>query len=186
MRLFERALRRARLPLAMSQGFNPRPRLSLPMPLSVGISGLNEVADVRLRRWIRPEQIRARLQAELPEGIEIASVQTTPLNASRQPSEASYRVPLLPGHTLTQDKIRQVLACKELVVRRARKEGFKEVEIRQFIKALRLADQAVLMLLSCTQSGTARSEEVLAALDCREGVDYLKGEIVRTNVNLSS
>ena len=58
MRLFERALRRAQLPVATSEGFHPRPRISLPMPLSVGFTGHSEVADVGLREWMRPEELR--------------------------------------------------------------------------------------------------------------------------------
>ena len=48
MRTFERALRRTGLPLRMSEGFNPRPRLSFPAALPVGIEGLNEIMEFDL------------------------------------------------------------------------------------------------------------------------------------------
>ena len=185
MRLFERALKRAALPVAMSEGFNPRPRLSLPMPLSVGMAGLNEVADVRLEGWIRPEEVRSRLQAELPEGIGINFVETIPSNANRQPREIAYRIPLLPGHGLTGAKIDELLQREEYVVQRRGKERSKKVEIRRFIKAVRLSEDAVLLLLAYGAEGTARPDEVMEALGCREGADFLKGETIRTNVNLS-
>ncbi|MHC4480588.1 MAG: TIGR03936 family radical SAM-associated protein [Planctomycetota bacterium] len=186
MRLFERALRRADLPVALSQGHNPRPRFSFPMALSVGLCGRNEVADVGLSRWMRPGEFRTCLEAELPEGIGIVSVEITRTNPDRQPTELAYLVPLLPGHSLICGAVRDFLARQEATVERERKSGVKQVEVRQFVKALRHEGDSLRMLLRYTDRGTARPQEVMAALGCREGVDYLQGQIERTHVNLSS
>jgi len=185
MRLFERALRRAELPVAMSEGFNPRLRISLPVPLAVGIAGLNEVADVGLREWMRPEDFRRRLEGELPDGIEILSVQVTATHPHRSPGEVAYRVPLLPGHVLTEEGIRQVLAREELTVERRRPGRVRDVNVRRFIKALRLEEDNLWMLLKWTDRGTARPQEVLEALGCRPGRDYRSGDIERVHVSLS-
>ena len=186
MRVFERALRRADLPVAMSEGHNPRPRISIPAPLSVSFQGRNEVADVGLHQWIKPQEFSARLQAELPDGISIRSVQITAPHPDRQPTALSYRVPLLPGHCVTSEKIEQLLARREVIIQRERKDSVKGLDVRRFVTALRLDGDAVLMLLACTGEGTARPEEVLEALGCHEGSDYLTGEIERTHVSLSS
>ncbi len=186
MRVFERALRRAALPVAMSEGHNPRPRISLPAPLSVSFQGSNEVADVGLHQWLRPQEFSARLQAELPQGIAIRSVEITSTHPDRQPSALSYRIPLLPGHCLSAERIDALLGREEALVERERKREVKEVDVRRFVKALRLDGDALLMLLECSSEGTARPEEVLQALGCREGADYLVGDIERTHVSLSS
>jgi radical SAM-linked protein len=186
MRVFERALRRAALPVAMSEGYNPRPRISIPAPLSVGLHGRNEVVDIGLHQWIRPQEFGAQLQAELPDGIAIRSVQITATHPDRQPTSLSYRVQLLPGHCLNGERIDALLARREAVVERERKDAVKAVDVRRFIAALRLEGDALLMLLTVTSEGTARPEEVLEALGCREGLDYLAGEIERTHVSLSS
>jgi radical SAM-linked protein len=186
MRLFERSLRRADLPVAMSEGHNPRPRVSFPMALSVGLTGLSEVADVGLSEWVRPAQFQARLTAELPEGIGVVSVEITQPHPSHQPTELAYRVPLLPGHSLTDRSVQEFLARLSVIVRRSREDEVKEVEIRQFVKALRCDGSSVQMLLRCTESGTARPEEVMEALGCRDGTDYVKSRIERTHVDLSS
>lgn len=186
MRLFERGLRRADLPVALSEGYNPRLRISFPMALSVGFSGLNEVADVGLREWLRPAELQTRLQAELPTGIEILSVEPTATHPSRQARELVYRVPLLPGHCLREDKVQEFLAKQSVVVQRAREGEVKEVALRQYVKAIRLDGDCLQMRLRCTESGTARPEEVMEALGCREGVDYSKGQIERTHVDLPS
>lgn len=184
MRLFERALRRAGLPVAMSEGHNPRFRLSFPMALSVGHTGLNEVADIALTEWIRPEKVQERLQAELPEGIGITSAQAVPANPNRQPRELAYRVPLLASHSLTAPKVQALLESDRAVVTRVRKRSVRDVEVRQFIKAIRLGSDSLEMLIRYTNEGTAKPEEVLEALGCRPDVDYCKSAIERTNVSL--
>ncbi len=155
------------------------------MALSVGIAGLSEVADVGLCEWTKPDQFRSRFQAELPEGIRIGSVQIAATNASRQPKEISYRAPLLARHVLTEERIQALLASESACVTRTRQKDAKEVDVRQFLKAIRLEGDALHMLLSCTDEGTARPEEVLEVLGCQEGRDYAKGLIERTHVSLS-
>jgi radical SAM-linked protein len=186
MRLFKRALRRAGLPLAMSQGYNPRPRISLPAPLSVGIEGRNEVLDFELSQWVRPEEVGRRLAEELPRGVDIKAVENTAGKQDRSPTELSYRVPLLPGHTVGPEAIEELLAADELIVQRRKGDSTKEVDIRPFVAHLRVDDDQLQVLLRCTDRGTARPEEVLEKLGCQPGRDYLPGAMVRTHVNLSS
>jgi radical SAM-linked protein len=172
----------------MSEGHHPRARLSIPVPLSVSARGRNEVADVGLCRWIPPQEVRERLQAEMPEGIGIHAAHTTARHPNRQAKEVAYRVPLLPGHSVTQERVDALLApgSESRHVRRERKGAVREVDVSKFIKAIRMQDGALLMLIACTQEGTARPDEVLEALSCREGEDFLTGDIERTHVNLSS
>jgi len=186
MRLFARALRRSELPLAVSGGYNPRIKMSLPAALSVGMAGDNEPFDFELTRWVKPSEIKTRLTEELPEGLDLKSVQIAATKPSRNPSELSYRVPLLRARSVTERKLEEVLARSEIVVHRQKKDKTKEVDIRPFIKALRIRDQALHMLLKFTQRGTARPEEVLQTLGCKPDVDYLESRIRRNDVNLSS
>src|SRR5947209_17058677 len=73
MALFEYALRRARLPFALSEGFNPRPRMSMAAPLPLGYVGEREILEIVLREPVIPEETVRRLQAAVPSGIEILS-----------------------------------------------------------------------------------------------------------------
>ena len=84
------------------------------------------------------------------------------------------------------EKVSELLARDELKLSRARKDGTKEVEIRRFIKWIRLERESLLLRLLYTGEGTARPEEVLEALGCREGLDYRRAEIVRTHVDVPS
>ncbi len=74
MRLFMRAMRRADLPLKITEGFSPHPKLSIKRALKLGIESESEEALVVLKERISPETFRDKLQEQLPEGIEIKDV----------------------------------------------------------------------------------------------------------------
>ena len=75
MRLLMRAMRRAELPLKMTEGFSPHPKLSFKRALKLGIESQKEEAAILLKFPVTPEDFRNRLQKQLPEGIEIKDVQ---------------------------------------------------------------------------------------------------------------
>ena len=76
VRLFQRAARRAGLPLAMTEGFSPHPKMSFKRALKLGIESDEEEALFYINGWMNPEEFRRRLQAELPHGIEIKNIRT--------------------------------------------------------------------------------------------------------------
>ena len=75
MRLLTRAMRRAGLPLRMTQGFNPHPRLSLKRALKLGVESESESASILLEEDMEAEEFMDRLTKQLPEGIEIKHAQ---------------------------------------------------------------------------------------------------------------
>src|SRR3989338_8601684 len=74
MRLFMRAVRRAALPIKMTEGFSPHPKISLKRALKLGVESDNEEATFVLRETISPQEFKQRLQKQLPEGIYIKEV----------------------------------------------------------------------------------------------------------------
>jgi Uncharacterized protein conserved in bacteria (DUF2344) len=81
VRLWERACRRARLPLAYTLGFTPHPRLQFASPLALGATGAAEVLDLYLTAPLAPDEFGARLGARLPPGCRVVEVQEVPLLA---------------------------------------------------------------------------------------------------------
>ncbi len=75
MRLFMRALRRADLPIKMTEGFSPHPKFSIKRALKLGLESDNEEATIVLKEPIKPEEFKKRIQEQLPEGIEIKEAQ---------------------------------------------------------------------------------------------------------------
>lgn len=71
MRVFHRAVRRAELPITFSQGFNPHMRISWGQALKVGQSSASEEAILQLDTWVRPNEVKDRLNQQLPLGIAV-------------------------------------------------------------------------------------------------------------------
>jgi len=74
MRLFQRALRRAGVPVFITKGFNPHPKISVMPALKLGHESDNLEVVFKLDSLMRPEEIKIRLQDKLPEEIKISEV----------------------------------------------------------------------------------------------------------------
>jgi len=74
MRLFARAMRRAGLPLKLTEGFSPHPRLSLSRALKLGVESEREEGLVVLKEFVRADDIKRLLQEQLPDGITVLNV----------------------------------------------------------------------------------------------------------------
>ena len=74
MRLWQRALHRAEMPLAYSEGFNPHPRMSLAAPLPLGVTSEAELMDVFFAKWVSPHFFTAAVSQQLPAGIAMLQV----------------------------------------------------------------------------------------------------------------
>jgi radical SAM-linked protein len=171
---WERALRRARLPLAYSQGFNPRPKMQIASSLPLGVTGRAEMIDIILTQPIDPLEVLTQLRTALPMGIELLTVEEVPLKApSRQDllRQAEYQVTVetdLPAAELTR-RINALLAADSLPQVRQRQKQVEQIDLRPWLHDLRLAevnsgDARLSMRLTAGQHGNLRPAEVLAAL----------------------
>jgi len=95
MRALERAMRRAGLPLACTEGFSPHPRISSSPALPVGVSSEGEYLEVRLREQVPPQGLPERLNRGLPPDLQVTRAETLPPHfpkMSRWARYALYRV----------------------------------------------------------------------------------------------
>ena len=74
MRAFQRAVRRAGLPVSYSQGFNPHMKISWGNALKVGATSEAEYAELQFETWVKPQELKERLNRQLPGGLEISEV----------------------------------------------------------------------------------------------------------------
>ena len=81
MRLFQRALRRAGLPVTITQGFTPRLKISIVKALKLGVESSKEEAIFYMDRHIKSEDFINKLNEQLPEGIRITKAEGEPINA---------------------------------------------------------------------------------------------------------
>ncbi|MFC1993716.1 TIGR03936 family radical SAM-associated protein [Chloroflexota bacterium] len=191
MRLWERALRRADLPLAYSQGFSPHPRLSLAAPLAIGVTSSAELMDIFLERLVSPHFIFKTLRGQLPKGIDLLEALDVGLRLPSLQSQvlcAGYRVNL--GSDKTSDEVeaalRLLLAKESLSWQHSRDKEIRRYDLRALVADLWLLDwqlgECTLgMTLRCDSSGTGRPEQVAFAL----GFDQHPRYIHRTKLILS-
>lgn len=189
MRAFERALQRTQLPLRMSEGFNPKPRISFPVALGVGIEGLDEAMEFDLRDWVALPEIERRLREQLPPGLDALSLRLTDPRSSARAVEVEYRVTLPPS--LRDDPRAQppaldaLQAREDVPVLRQRKGKEKTVNLRTFVRALRRDGDDVAMTFSAGPEGSAHPEEVLGALGIDTKAAHEAVTIQRTRVQLA-
>ena len=170
-RLWERALRRASLPLSYSQGFHPQPKISLAAALPLGFSSRNEVLDVRLNEDVATEDITARLKDNLPPDIKVLDVQAVDERLPAMQTlvlSAAYDVYLtepVDGSELKR-RVEALMDAESLI----RERRGKTYDLRPLIEMLSIITQAdgkawLKMTLAAREGATGRPEEVLTALE---------------------
>lgn len=174
MRLWERALRRAGLPLAYSEGFTPHPQIALAAPLLVGVTSDAELMDVSLSRWISPQSFQAQIEKQLPRGISLLDVWPVGPNIPSLQSQVrfvEYRVEVETekGCQEVETALKSFLSMKELQWHHHRDTGDRYYDLRVLVDDLRLTDfrdsLCVLeMRLRCDEKGAGRPEQVTKAL----------------------
>ncbi len=98
MRCLERLFRRAGLALGMSQGFHPKPRVTFPLALAVGIEGENEVMEVELAETLPAEELLRRLSQQASPGLVFRSLEVLPPGSRKaRARSASYQLPVPPS-----------------------------------------------------------------------------------------
>jgi len=184
-RLWERAARRAELPLAYSQGFHPQPKLTIAAALPLGFSSSCEVLDMRLEREIPLDGLREKLQETLPTGIQVANVesvdeklpalQTLVASAEYQVTLTDSTSALRADDSELKSRIESVLDSESII----RERRGKTYDLRPLIEVLNLeADGRIFMKLAAREGATGRPEEVLDAL----GIAFESTRIERTQL----
>lgn len=179
-RLWERAARRAELPLAYSQGFHPQPKINLAAALPLGFSSRCEIMDMKLEQDISIEDLPARLQSTLPPDIQVLKTEQVDERApalQTQVDSAEYEVTLtepVSGSELDR-RIDSVMESTSL----PRTRRGKSYDLRPLIHELkRNSENKLFMRLSARESATGRPEEVLDAL----GIEFEGTRIERTRL----
>lgn len=143
-RVFERALRRARVPMAYSAGFSPHPKISYAGAAPTGVASQAEYLEIGLAERVDPDALRATLDAALPPGLDIlAVVEATDAKAAlAERLEASrWRVELPEvSPTAAAGAVERLLALPEAAVERATKDGRRSIDARAAIIALTCDD----------------------------------------------
>ena len=93
MRSMTRAVKRAGIPLWYTEGFNPHPYMTFPLPLSLGVESDRECMDIRVEDGVSLEEIKKSFENKMPEGLDVFDV-TVPFNDAKEIKSALYELKL--------------------------------------------------------------------------------------------
>ncbi|GAB4492883.1 MAG: hypothetical protein Fur0016_13290 [Anaerolineales bacterium] len=180
-KIWERAARRADLPLTYSQGFHPHPQIQLAAALPLGFSSRCEVVDLKLDESLPLEGLAGRIQSAVPAGLRILSVESVDERApalQTQVVSAEFEVELLEGIDLDElaRRLEAILTADFL----PRERRGKPYDLRLLIEhlAFHTHPARLFMRLAAREGATGRPEEVLDAL----GIPLESARVERTKL----
>ncbi len=178
-----RWFRRAGLAVGMSEGFHPKPRISFPSALAVGIEGLDEVVEIELSEEETAESLDARFARRSLPGVRIASVELLPAGVRKaRLRSSSYAMPVPAARQAdTAERMARLLAATAWPILRPGRNS--SVDLRQCLEELTLVQGVLQMRLRAGSHGTAGPRNVLAALGL-EDLEQAGQTLVRTRVEL--
>ncbi len=178
-RAFERALRRAEVPMAYSAGFTPHPKISYVGASPTGVASEAEYLEIGLARTVAVDELRADIDAALPDGLDIVdAVVAGPGSLAERMEASAWRISF-PGvsSSTASDALTAFLACPEITVERLTKGGRRTVDVRgPVVRAVVLevaaepsgaacaADRAIMDIVVRQVTPTVRPDDVVAAL----------------------
>ncbi len=177
-RTLRRALNRAKIPVAYSQGHVPRPKISLGIPLALGHTSTAEYADFEMTIALSPQRVVERLNKAMPEGLEVLHARRLHAgepSLSSQISEMAYEVtipvdePEISEHLGKLDTVRAAIdtfsARDQVQISRERKGKVQRFDLKEYVAGLTAssADGAneLRLVVSVSEKGYPRPEEIL-------------------------
>ena len=172
-RAFERALFRARIPMAFSSGFNPHPRISYANASPTGAASEAEYLEIGLAESVDPTRVHAELDESLPNGLDVLEVVPSAGGSIADRLEASaWSITILnQAWESLVEPVKALLATDEVVVERMTKKGLRTFDARAAIVSLTVREAtvesgtcAILELVLRHGTPSVRPDDVLAAL----------------------
>jgi radical SAM-linked protein len=198
LRVFQRACIRAEIEIQYTKGFNPHPKLSLPLPRTVGVESEDDLLYLKVHTGRQTEnqsatsisppdcdELKKKLSDQLPQGCQLLTVSLAKDKTPLQPTLATYILPVKREHINEKLKaaIVHLLASESLSLQRwtdEKKSRFKTVDVRDFLKSIRVDEGAVIVECRVSSAGSIRVDEILKLLEL--DTEKLAGPIKRTAV----
>ncbi len=170
MRYFQKAVRRAGIDVAYSEGFSPHMIMSFAAPLGVGITSTGEYFDMEIKTPVASAEAVERLNQVMAEGMKILSFRKVPDGKAGKAmslvAAADYQVRFRPGMEPCGDwreKAEAFLAQQEIVVLKKTKKNEKEVDIKPFLYAAEIREEELFLQLAAGSVKNTKPELVLEA-----------------------
>lgn len=186
-KVWERVLRRAQLPILYTQGFNTRPRISLAVPLPLGMTSECEILDVSLKEEIDITGLAEKLLAVSPDGLTIQHIEVVPPNApSLQPliHSADYRITFVDpvDIQLVESSVDTFLARDQIPVIEMKRGKKSAYDIRSLVHSMVVeTGPSIVAHLAVGNRGNLRPDDLLKHLH----LDQYHTNIHRTRLHIT-
>ena len=173
-RAFERAIFRARVPMAYSSGFNPHPRISYAGAAPTGSASEAEYLEIGLAEVVDLTVLRQQLEEALPDGLDVVEIVESPGGALADRLQASHwLIDVTAPGPVAVEAVERFLAAPEVLVERMTKKGLREFDCRAAVIALRadpIDSGARLDLVLRHAVPAVRPDDVLVGLNAVAGL----------------
>lgn len=165
IRVFDRAMRRAGLPMGYSQGFNPHPLMTFAHPLGVGVASCGELMEMTLAERVEPEIFKLRLNEKMPEGFKVVEVREIEgKNNFAKLALADYAIKI--EGEFPQKSLEEVFcSLSTMVMDKKTKSGVKETDIKPFVVSFREIEKGMLNVRIKTGAENLKPELLVQGLE---------------------
>lgn len=147
VRIFIRALRRAEVDVAYSEGFHPMPKVSFTCAVPVGTESLHEVVDIEVYGPVDVPIMKKTLNKQLPEGFKILDAEDVQHGYSKPHLKESHYLITVDGIQMEPSKLRDFINSDVFNITKKTKKGIKEVNARELVKSINLQPEGSIDLV---------------------------------------
>lgn len=176
-RVFQRAVKRCKLPVWETQGFNPHIYITFALPLALGTEGICESLDTKLTEDISYEEICERLNSALPRDIRVISA-AEPVYKNTDIEKSEYEIII----SADSDKLREFFSQEQIMTEKKTKKGISEIDLKPSIEILEHTENFIRMRLPSGTQTNINANLVFEAFEKQYGVEIDSLNIKRTAV----
>lgn len=176
-RLFQRAVKRCKLPVWETQGFNPHVYITFALPLALGTEGVCESLDTRLTEELTFDEVRERLNAVLPGGIRVLYA-AEPVYKNTDIEKSEYEIEI----SCDEAKLTEFFAQEKIITEKKTKRGIAEIDLKPVIEIAERREGFIRMLLPSGTETNISPNLVFDAFERFSGEETALLKIKRTNV----
>ena len=172
----QRAMRRSKLPIWQTEGFNPHTYVAFMLPLSLGQEGVCEAMDFRLTEDVSPEEVMDKLNSSLPPDIRIIRV-AHPQYKNTDIASAEYRI----ESDINTEKFKEFVASEQILTEKKTKKGVSTIDLKPLISELSF-DEAITLRLPAGNDFNINPSLLFDAYCAATGEKIKRLRIVRTRI----
>ena len=172
-----RAMKRTKLPIWQTEGYNPRTYVTFMLPLSLGQEGEHEAMDFRMLEDVPADEIRDRLNAALPADIRVTEV-TVPKDKNTDITAARYRI----ESSADPEKLRALCEKEQINIEKRTKKGSAIVDLKQLMTDVELDGNVLRVTFPAGTTFNINPSLLFEAYAAEYGEKVKRLRIVRTNI----